>query len=165
MADWRKLAINTLLADGKIDDDEVKALKKELWADDKIDAEEVRFLIALRNAAQKKAKAKKAEVNPKFMALFFNALEKNLLEDGKIDASEAGWLREMLFADGKIDDDEKKFLARLKKAAQETSPEFDRLYDECMSKGRRRRSERRPAAVRAATVRQRGEVQEPYPLP
>ena len=135
MADWRKLAINTLLADGKIDDDEVKALKKELWEDGKIDMEEVNFLIKLRNAAQKKAKARKEEVNPKFMALFFSALEKNLLEDGAIDAAEAGWLREMLFADGKIDDDEKKFLARVKKAAKSTSPEFERLYDECMSKG------------------------------
>src|ERR1700761_939390 len=70
MADWRKLAINTLLADGKIDDDEIKALKKELWADGKIDADEVRFLVSLRNAAQKKAKARKEEVNPKFTALF-----------------------------------------------------------------------------------------------
>ena len=112
MADWRKLAINTLLADGKIDDDEVKALRKELWEDGKIDMEEVKFLIELRNAAQKKAKAKKEEVNPKFTALFFKAIEENVLKDGKIDAAEAGWLREMLFADGKIDADERKFLER-----------------------------------------------------
>ena len=135
MADWRKLAINTLLADGKIDDDEVKALKKELWEDGKIDDDEVKFLVSLRNAAQKKAKAKKEEVNPKFTAMFFKAVKDNVLADGVIDASEAGRLREMLFADGKIDDDEKKFLARVKKAATATSPEFERLYDECMSKG------------------------------
>ncbi len=134
MADWRKLAINTLLADGKIDDDEVKALRKELWEDGKIDLEEINFLVSLRNLAQKKAKAKKEEVNPKFTALFFKAVKENVLADGKIDASEAGWLRGMLFADGKIDADERKFLEGVKKEAKETSPEFNRLYDECMAR-------------------------------
>jgi len=132
MADFRKLAIATLLADGQIDDDEVKALRKELYEDGKIDKKEVDFLIDLRNQAQKKAKAKQAEVNPKFTALFFKAIEDNLLADGKIDTTEAKWLRTMLFADGKIDGDEKKFLARVKKAAAKVSPEFDKLYAECM---------------------------------
>ncbi len=135
MADFKKLAITTLLADGKIDDDEVRALKRELWEDGQIDQDEVRFLIELRNQAQKKAKAKKEEVNPKFTALFFQAIEQNVLKDGTIDAAEAGWLREMLFADGKIDEDEKKFLARIKKAAKSTSPQFNNLYEECMSRG------------------------------
>jgi hypothetical protein len=134
MADWKKLAISTLLADGKIDDDEVKALKKELWEDKQIDQEEVRFLIDLRNAAQKKAKAKKAEVNPKFEAMFFQAIEQNVLKDGVIDREEARWLREMLFADKKIDANEAKFMNKLKKGARTTSPEFDALYAECMKK-------------------------------
>jgi len=135
MADWRKLAISTLLADGKIDDDEVKALKKELWEDGQIDREEVGFLIELRNQAQKKAKARKEEVNPKFTALFFKAMEDNVLKDGVIDEKEAGWLRGMLFADGKIDADEVKFLGRIKKAAKSTSPAFEKLYEDCMAKG------------------------------
>src|SRR5487761_517717 len=131
MADWRKLALEAILADGKIDDPEVKILQRELWADGKIDAKEVEFLIDLRNSAQKKAKAKKEEVNPKFETLFFKAIEENVLRDGKISAKEANWMRKMLFADGKIDDNEKKFLNRIKKAATKTSPEFERLYDEC----------------------------------
>ena len=139
MANWRKLAVSTLLADGKIDDDEVKALRKELWEDGQIDQDEVRFLIDLRNAAQKKAKARKQEVNPKFTALFFKALEENVLRDGVIDASEAGWLREMLFADGKIDADEVKFLHRIKKAAKSTSPQFNNLYEECTAKRGRKK--------------------------
>ena len=133
MADWRNLAIALTLADGKIDDDEVKILKKELWADGKIDEEEVQFLIALRNAAQKKAKARKEELNAGFERLFFKAIEENVMADGTIDADEARWLRKMLFADKKIDANEKKFLARLKKAATSTSPAFDRLYAECMA--------------------------------
>jgi uncharacterized membrane protein YebE (DUF533 family) len=132
MADWKKLAISTLLADGKIDDDEVKVLKKELYADGKIDKGEVNFLIELRNAAQKKAKG--AAVNPKFETLFFNALEDNVLKDGKIDTAEAKWLRTMLFADGKIDASEKKFLTKLKNGATKTSPAFETLYTECMGK-------------------------------
>lgn len=133
MADWRKLALEAILADGKIDDPEVKILQRELWSDKTIDREEVEFLIELRNKAQKKAKAKKEEVNPKFERLFFKAIEENVLEDGKISAAEAGWLREMLFADRKIDDNEKKFLNSLKKKATHASPEFDRLYQECVA--------------------------------
>jgi len=134
MADWRKLALETILADGVIDDAEVRVLQKELWADKKIDAKEVEFLIELRNSAQKKAKAKKVEVNPKFETLFFKAIEQNVLRDGKISNKEAGWLRKMLFADGKIDDNEKKFLGRIKKSATKTSPDFDQLYQECLAR-------------------------------
>ncbi len=134
MADFRKLVISTLLADGQIDDKECAALKKELWADGKIDKTEVKFLIDLRNQAQKKAKALGTDVNPSFTKLFFKAIEDNVLKDGVITGSEAKWLRDMLFADGKIDADEKKFLTRIKKAAKKTSPAFEALYAECMAK-------------------------------
>jgi uncharacterized tellurite resistance protein B-like protein len=134
MADFRKLVISTLLADGQIDDKECAALRRELWADGKIDKNEVKFLIELRNQAQKKAKANKADVNPTFTRMFFKAIEDNVLKDGVISGSEAKWLRDMLFADGKIDADEKRFLARIKKAAKKTSPSFDVLYQECMAK-------------------------------
>ena len=132
MADWRKVALSAFLADGVIDDTEVKILKKELWADGKIDKDEVEFLIDLRNLAQKKAK--KGKLKSAFEKLFFKAIEENVLADGTIDDEEARWLRAMLFADKKIDANEKKFLARLKKAARSTSPAFDKLYEECMVK-------------------------------
>jgi hypothetical protein len=132
MADWRKLSVALVLADGTIDDEEVKILRKELFADGKIDRQEVDFLIELRNTAQKKAKG--GGLNPKFEKLFFEAIEQNVLADGKIDAKEAAWLRKMLFADKVIDANEKKFLGRLKKGATKTSPAFDELYEECMAK-------------------------------
>jgi hypothetical protein len=134
MADWRKVALAAILADGTIDDAEVKMLKKELWADGKIDNEEVKFLIELRNQAQKKAKARKEDVNPAFTKLFFNAIESNVLKDGKIDAGEAKWLRAMLFADGKIDADEAKFMASLNKKAKGKHADFEALYKECETK-------------------------------
>jgi uncharacterized tellurite resistance protein B-like protein len=125
MADWQKLAIRAILADGKIDDAEVKILQKELYADGVIDTSEVKFLINLRNEA-------KGNVTPAFTKFFFKAVKDNLLKDGAIDAAEAKWLRSMLYADGKIDEDEKKFLKELKRAAKKTSSAFDKLYTECV---------------------------------
>src|SRR5262249_37201211 len=86
MADWRKTALAAILADGKIDDTEVRLLRKELWEDGQIDPDEVKFLIDLRNLAQKKAKGK---VSEGFEKLFFKAITENVLKDGRIDAAEA----------------------------------------------------------------------------
>ena len=130
MADFRKLAIAALLADGKIDDTEVKVIKKELYADGKIDKSEVGFLIDLRNAAQKKAAG--GALSASFENLFFKAIGDNVLKDGVIDGKEAAWLRKMLFANGKIDDGEKKFMKKLKAGATKTSAAFDKLYAECV---------------------------------
>jgi hypothetical protein len=135
MADWRKLAFDAILADGKIDDTEVKILRKELFGDRKIDDDERDFLIALRNAAQKKAY--RGLLRPAFEKFFFEAIENNVLADGVIDAAEARWLEKLIFADKKVDDNEKKFLTRLQKGAKRTSPEFDRLYDKCMASGKK----------------------------
>ena len=135
MADWRKLAMAAILADGKIDDTEVKILRKELFGDKKIDDDERDFLIALRNAAQKKAY--RGQLRPAFEKFFFEAIENNVLADGVIDAAEAKWLQKLIFADKKVDDNEKKFLARLKKGAKKTSPAFDALYEKCMAAGKK----------------------------
>ena len=123
MVDLRKLKAE-ILADGRIDDAEVARLRTELYADGKIDKDEVELLIALRNGA--------TEVCPAFEKLFFQALKDNVLQDGSIDAEEASWLREMLFADGKIDENEKQFLRQLRSEARSTSPEFQKLCDECL---------------------------------
>ena len=45
--------------------------------------------------------------------------------------------QKLIFADKKVDDNEVKFLARLKKGAKRTSAEFDRLYDKCMAAGKK----------------------------
>jgi len=134
MADWRKVAMAAFLIDGQVDDDEVKILKKELWADGKVTFEEVKFLIDLRDAAMKKLKSKGEELNPKFEKLFFEAVEANVLADGGISANETNWLRTTLLADGKIDDGEMDLLNRLKKKAKSTSKEFDAFYLEMKGK-------------------------------
>ena len=126
MADWKKILRTVLLADGKIDADETKMLQKEILADGVVDQDEVDFLVDLRNSAKKRS--------PEFEGFFFKALSQNILADGVIDAAEAKKLRAILFADGKIDDGEKKFLQGLKKHAKKTSPEFDKLFEDCLKK-------------------------------
>ena len=123
MADLKKLK-EAILADGVIEDHEVETIRRELYADGKIDRDEVEFLVALRNEAR--------EVCPAFEAFFFEAAKQNVLADGAIDAEEAEWLRRMLFADGKIDEREKKFLWELRHEAERLSPAFQQLYDECL---------------------------------
>lgn len=130
MADWKKVAVAALLADNQIDDSEVKVLKRELYADGQIDKKEVEFLIELRHTAQKRAKG--APLSQVFENFFFKAIQDNVLADGQIDAREANWLRKMLFADQKIDDNEKKFLKKLKGAATKTCKQFDQLCEECL---------------------------------
>ncbi|SRR6266849_6594722 len=134
MTDWRKLSIGVVLANGKIDSDEVKILKKELCGDGKVAKDEVNYLVDLRSAYQKKAKAAGKRVNPDFEKFFFSAVEKNVLADGKVDGSKAVMLRKMIFADKMVDPVEKKFLTKLKRAAKKTSPAFDRLYKDCMKR-------------------------------
>jgi uncharacterized tellurite resistance protein B-like protein len=112
-----------VLADGVIDEAEVKELRTELYADGKIDRDEANLLFEIRNQAKKTCAS--------FDKLCFDAVKENVLTDGSIDADEAAWLRKMLFADGKIDAQEKQFLSELRAQAKQVSPEFQKLVDEC----------------------------------
>src|SRR5262249_17793485 len=98
MSDMQKLKAE-VRADGRIDEEEVVRLRRELYADGVIDRSEVNLLVDLRQQA--------AAVCPAFEDLFFQAVKDHLLADGSLDADEAAWLREVLTADGVIDDREK----------------------------------------------------------
>lgn len=134
MANWRNLAISAILADGKIDEAEVKVLKKELYADGRITTDEFKFLADLRNEAQKKAKARKEELSPAFEKFFFKAIEDKVLDNGRISQAEVKLLRNLIYADGKIDAGEAKLLDTLKKKATSVHAEFDKFYEEAMAK-------------------------------
>ena len=69
---------------------------------------------------------------PAFEQFFYQAIKDHILAHGRIDAEEAAWLRQMLFADGKLDDEERKFLHELKGEAKQFSWEFDVLCEESM---------------------------------
>lgn len=123
MANWRKVALGAILSDGKIDEREVRIIKKEIFEDKKVTLAEANFLIELRNKA--------TSLHSTFKELFFSALRQNVLKDGVINAKEANWLRKMVYADRRVDDDEKKFLRDLKAAARKMSPAFTKLHDDC----------------------------------
>jgi len=124
MADLAALK-QQLLADGTIDEAEVKQLRDAIYADGTVEADEVQLLVELRNEAK--------DVHVSFSGLFFQALSDYFLADGSIDAAEAKQLRAILFADGTIDAEEREFLKKLKAQAKKTSPEFDALYTECLA--------------------------------
>jgi hypothetical protein len=130
MADWRKLALAAFLADGKVDETEIKILKKELYADKKIDADEIQFLIDLRTTYQKKAKASKEPVTDAFENFFFKAVQDYVLADDAVDAAKTTWLRGTLFKSGKLSDRETLFLIQLTKKVKKPSPEFNKLSED-----------------------------------
>jgi hypothetical protein len=128
MADFRKALLDAILADGKIDEGEVKLLKKH-FAGGKADAESIEFLLELRKAAKRTGGAE--GVNPEFEKLFFGAVEKMV---GAGSADKVKWLREKLFPGKKIDPKkvgagEKGLLGKLGKL-KEKSPELDALLKE-----------------------------------
>lgn len=120
MADWRKLAKALALADGRIDTRETAIIKNEIWADGKLDKSELEFLLDLKKSANSTV--------GEFNKMLFAALKAAVLADGEISVKEANWLRQFLYADGVIGEDEKAFLRELKAGARATCPEFDALY-------------------------------------
>ncbi len=133
--DWKKLAMEAILADGKVDAAEVKILKKALTGEGgKIDDEGVQFLVALRAAAAKKAKAASEELSPDFEKFFSKTISENVLKEGKIDAGQTKWARETLFPGGKVDASHHGLFSDLNKKAKEKHPEWEALHKEVETK-------------------------------
>jgi len=112
--------VKTILEDGVIDDNEVKLLKKRLYADDTIDKEEAESLFTINDAVKGKNNA------GSWTQLFADAICDFLLADetspGVVDDEEATWLIEKLEGDGEIDANEKALLKSLQNRAKELSP-------------------------------------------
>ena len=126
MADYRKLAIQVIAADGKVDGSELKLLKKAIYADGKVSHEEVVFLADLRAALLKKAKKGSA----KFDSFYLKALAESFLGNGVISADEVVMIGKYVMDHGSIKKGAKrKFLDELKAKATMLAPDFDKLYD------------------------------------
>jgi hypothetical protein len=123
MADWKKLCKQLILADDYIEEKETDLIRTEILADGVISKSEAEFLIDLRRSAKKAVQ--------KFHDFVFEVVKKAILADGVISADEAHWLEKFIFADGKVDAGEKAFLKDLKTSAEKTSPEFDALLKKC----------------------------------
>jgi len=106
----------SILADGLIDESEVKQLREVLYADGKIDKEEAEFLFELNDAVSGK------DNHPSWETLFIEAITGFLLEDeaspGEIDDEEAKWLLAKIQGDGQLDGTEKALLDNLKAKAK-----------------------------------------------
>jgi len=114
----------TILANGRVDGPELEALRRQLYAGGKIDRRDADFLVELHRRVQ--------HMTPAFEHFFYQAIKDHILGHGRIDAEEAAWLRRMLFADGRIKDEERKFLHELTGEAKQVSREFELLFQESM---------------------------------
>jgi uncharacterized tellurite resistance protein B-like protein len=106
----------SILADGVIDEQEVKQLREILYADGVIDKEEADFLFELNDAVSGKKN------HASWATLFVEAITSFLLDDevspGEVDEKEAKWLIAKVQGDGKLDDIELALLQNLKSKAK-----------------------------------------------
>jgi uncharacterized tellurite resistance protein B-like protein len=108
---------------GRVDGSELEALRRVIY-DGKIDREKADYLVEIHKRVRYRT--------PAFENFFYQAIKDYILADGVIDAAETAWLRKLLFADGKIEDEERRFVHQLKGEAKEVSPEFEALDKEVM---------------------------------
>lgn len=113
-----------ILARGKVDSDHLEALRAALYTGGTVGRPEADFLVELHKRVQ--------HPNPGFEHLYYRAIKDHVLVNGRLDAAEAAWLREVLLADGTIKDEERKFLHELRGEAQELSWEFEALFAQAM---------------------------------
>ncbi|MDR0573061.1 MAG: TerB family tellurite resistance protein [Tannerella sp.] len=118
MSKWHELK-KSILADGVIDEAEVKQLREVLYADGKIDRDEADFLFELNDAVSGKANHSSWET------LFVEAISAYLLEDGIVDDEEAKWLLSKIQGDGRLDKIEKALLVNLKSKAKKFPATLD----------------------------------------
>ena len=123
MLDLRQIE-QDILANGRVDGDELEVLRRQMYGDGKTDRQKADFLVELHKRVQHMTAA--------FEQFFYQAVKDHILADGRIDAEEAAWLRQMFFADSKILDEVRKFLHELKGEAKQVSREFEVLFTESM---------------------------------
>jgi len=113
-----------ILETGRVNGPELEALRRQVYAGGTVERADADFLVELFKRVQHRT--------PAFEHFFYKAVKDHILAHGRIDAEEAAWLRQMLCADGKIKDEERKFLHELKGEASHVSREFLQLFAECM---------------------------------
>lgn len=125
MADFRRMSIDLLAADGTIDDNEVRVLRKHLYEDGKVTHSEVEYLMDLRKRVK--------TANATFDRFYLKACGDSILDNRVISHGEMTLIRKIV-ADKKLDHAEvRKFLHRLKKEAKPNA-DFDKYYDSQMKK-------------------------------
>jgi len=121
-----------ILATGKVNTPELEVLRQRMHDHGNIGRAEADFLVELHKRVQ--------HLTPAFDQFFYQAIKEHILTHGRIDAEETLWLRRMLFTDGEIDDEERKFLHELKGEAKHVSPEFEVFFGESMKEPQEQRT-------------------------
>lgn len=120
----------SIIADGRIDADEVAQIKKVIYQDGGIDAAEADFLFDLNDICSGK------DNDASWSTLFVDAICSYLLGDerspGEIDKKEAEWLLGKIQSDGQLDANEEKLLKKLISIAK-SMPDNLREYIETRS--------------------------------
>ncbi|MEZ6141784.1 MAG: hypothetical protein R3B84_14530 [Zavarzinella sp.] len=129
MADFRKLVIDLVVADGVIEADEIKLIKKSLYADKMLTRDEVAFLTDLRAVAARK----KIDLTA-FDKFYLQAIHDNILGNGIISKEEASLAQELVVKPKHFAEVALKFLQNLKKKATKVAPEFDALLEKLTPK-------------------------------
>jgi uncharacterized tellurite resistance protein B-like protein len=115
-----------LVANGRVEGHEVRLLRELLYADGKIDRDEADFLVVVHKRVSQRSH--------QFEQFFYDTIKRHILQDGRIDAEEVEWLRQMIDDDGRLEDEERTFLEQLKGEAEQAGPEFEALYEESMKR-------------------------------
>ena len=123
MLEWRQIE-HDILANGKVDSNELQVLRRQLYGGGTIGRREADFLVELYKRVQHRT--------PAFERFFYQAVKDHILADGRIGAEEAAWLRQLLFADGKLKNEERRLLHELNGEAGQVSREFKVLFEESM---------------------------------
>ena len=132
MPDLRQIH-HDILALGRVDTPMLELLRRSLYnrgGGGKIDRPEADVLVDLHKRVER--------TNPAFEAFYYRAVKDHVLADGAIKPDETLWLRQTLFRDGVISDEERKFLHELKGEARQSCPEFEALFAECMAQPQER---------------------------
>jgi hypothetical protein len=114
-----------IIANGRVDDHEIKVLEQLIYSDGKIDRKEANFMVELHKRV--------AFRSPAFEKFHYRILKDHVLANGFIGSGEVKWLREVLLDDDRVDDEERKFLRELKGEASTFPAEFEKLYKDCMN--------------------------------
>jgi len=120
---WREME-QGILATGRVDSRDLEVLRQRVYDGGMVARPEADFLVSLHKRVEHRT--------PAFDQFFYRAVKDHLLTTGRIDAEAANWLRQMIFADGKVDDQERKLLHELRGEARQVSQGFETLFEECM---------------------------------
>jgi hypothetical protein len=115
-----------ILANGRVDDHELAALRRQLYAGGKINRRGADFLVELHKRVEHRT--------PAFEHFFYQAVKDHVLADGRIGVEEATWLRQLLTSGRWIKDEDRRLLHELRGEAREVSPEFQALFAESMKR-------------------------------